>query len=79
MTVQEIIEKNFRDKNTIWFDYRDYVKANNDVYRKGLSYRERFRKYEIYIVSESGDEVLFDCLSNDEGWKMDYILTMMMQ
>lgn len=38
MTVEDLIYKYFRDERTIWFDYIDYIKVNNRVQRKGLSY-----------------------------------------
>jgi hypothetical protein len=79
MTVQEIIDKNFKEEKTIWFDFKDYMKANYGKTSKGLSYRKKFGKYEIYIVDENGDEVLFDCLENSEGYKLENILTMMLQ
>ena len=77
MSVEDIIYKKFRDEKTIWFDFRDNIKINYDKQRKGLSYHKKNGKFEIYIVDENGDEVLFDCLENNEGWKMDYILTAM--
>lgn len=69
--MEELIYKYFRDEDTIWFDFIDYVKTNFGIQRKGLSYRKKNGRYEIYLESEECDFVLLDVLEEDQGYKLE--------
>jgi hypothetical protein len=77
--IQDLIDKEFRDNSTIWFDYVDYIKVNNDVQRKGLKYIKKGGRFEIYIVSEDGEEIILDALRYDESYKLENILKIFRQ
>jgi len=74
MTVEDLIYKHFKDEDTKWFDYIDYIKSNFNLQRKGLKQVKRFGMFEIYVVSEDGEEILFDTLQNDDVSKFENIL-----
>ncbi len=74
MTVEDLIYKHFKDENVKWFDYTDYIKTNNELQRKGLKQVKKYGRFEIYIVSEDGEEVLFDVLKSDDVVKFENIL-----
>lgn len=71
MTVEDIIYKQFRDENTIWFDFVDYIKSNYEQQRKGLFYAKVKGRYEIYAVNEEGNSFLLDVLDNSQGYKLE--------
>jgi len=74
MTVEDLIYKHFKDEDTKWFDYIDHIKSNFNLQRKGLKQVKRFGRFEIYVVSEDGEEILFDTLKNDDVSKFENIL-----
>jgi hypothetical protein len=71
MTVEDIIFKNFRDGQTMWFDFTDFIKANYEMNRKGLEYWKKNGRYEIYAVTEDGESILLDVLDNTQGYKLE--------
>ena len=71
MTEADIIYKNFRDGQTMWFDFTDFIKANYDMNRKGLEYWKKNGRYEIYAVTEDGESILLDVLDNTQGYKLE--------
>ena len=73
-TVEQLIYIKFRDESEIWFDYIDYIKSNYDLQRRGLKYREKYKRFEIYLISEDGEEVLIDVLENNQGKKLINII-----
>jgi hypothetical protein len=74
MKVEDLIYKHFKDEDTKWFDHIDYIKSNFNLQRKGLKQVKRFGRFEIYVVSEDGEEILFDTLQNDDISKFENIL-----
>lgn len=74
METIEVINKKFRDEAEIWFDYIDYIKSNYDLQRRGLKYKKRFGRFEIYLISEDGEEILIDVLENNQGEKLTNII-----
>ncbi len=79
MKLSELIDMFFREENTIWFDYIDYVKVSYGVYQKGLKYIRAYGRYEFYMVSEEGDEILIDVLTEEDEYKFNKILTFFRQ
>jgi hypothetical protein len=77
--LSELIDKYFREENTIWFDYIDHVKVSYGVYQKGLKYIRAYGRYEFYMVSEEGDEILIDVLTEEDENKLNNILTVFRQ
>jgi hypothetical protein len=73
-TLEALIYKYFRGEQTIWFDFTDYVKANYEIQRKGLEYHKNKGRYEIYVVNEDGESVLFDVLDDSHGYKLERII-----
>lgn len=79
MDLDELIYKAFRDSSIIWSDYIDYIKTNDGLERKGLKQVKRFGRYEIYLVSEDGDEILLDALQKGDEYKFENILKAFLQ
>lgn len=78
-TVRDLIYNKFREGNTLWFDYVDSVKTKLDIQRKGLKYERNGGCFEMWIVSEEGDEILIDILRDEDTDKFENILKVFWQ
>lgn len=76
MNIQEVIDKYFKDERIIWFDYTDIVKANEDVSQKGIEIIKKLGLYNVYILCDNGDSVLYDILRHDEGDKLHNLINL---
>lgn len=78
-TVKDYVDSVFKDENTIWFDYEDWIKVNKNTFRKGLRVSsQRENRYLFRLIDEEdGAEVLIALINNDEVEKFETILTIM--